>query len=255
VVDELVVPEQVVHAQLGQAEPSQEVRTELASAIAELASIVLAHESLELILGRLTAIAKRTVPGAYEVSVTMRDRDPVTAATTAEFATAVDECQYAAGYGPCLDALRFGETVVVEDQATETRWPQYSPRAAEVGVGSSVSVPLRVVDEHVGALNIYGDRPHAFGPDAVRAAEDLSVYAAIMLNNADLYYSATSLADQMSNAMTSRAVIEQAKGVLMAGRRCDADEAFGILVKLSQQTHRKLREVAQAIIDQIAAED
>jgi GAF domain-containing protein len=240
VVDELMVPEQTAPGQL-----------DLSGAIAELASIVLAHESLELVLGRLTAIAKRTVPGAFEVSVTMRDRNPVTAATTAEFACAVDEAQYEAGYGPCLDALRFGETVVVDNQLTETRWPEYSPRAAEAGVGSSVSVPLEVVDEHVAALNIYGDRPYAFGPEAIRAAEDLAIYAAIVLNNADLYYSATSLAEQMADAMSSRAVIEQAKGVLMAGRHCDADEAFAILVKLSQQTHRKLRAVAQAIIDQI----
>lgn len=243
VVDELIVPEQVVPGAI-----------DLSGAIAELASIVLAHESLELVLGRLTEITKRAVPGAYEVSVTMRDRNPVTAATTAEFACAVDEAQYDAGYGPCLDALRFGLTVVVDDQASETRWPEYSPRAAEVGVGSSVSVPLEVVDEHVAALNIYGARPHAFGPAAIKAAEDLAVYAAIMLNNADLYYGATSRAEQMTEAMSSRAVIEQAKGVLMAGRRCDADEAFAILVKLSQQTHRKLRDVAQAIIDQITAD-
>lgn len=230
-------------------------RIDLGQAVALLASIVLGHESFELVIERLTAVAKRAVPGAFEVSVTMRDRRPVTVAATDNFATAIDQAQYDAGYGPCLDALRAGRTVVVEDQSIETRWPQYSPRAVELGVGSSVSVPLRIADEHAAALNVYGDHAHAFTPEAVRATEDLAVYAAVVVNNADLYCTATSRAEQMSEAMASRAVIEQAKGVLMAGRRCSADEAFGILVKLSQETHRKLREIAQAIVDDISRPD
>jgi GAF domain-containing protein len=216
---------------------------------------VLAHESFELVMQRLTLITNRTVPGAFEVSITMRDRDPVTVASTAAFAVAVDECQYEAGYGPCLDALRLGTTVTVEDQAIEVRWPQYSPRAVEAGVGSSVSVPLQVADEHVAALNIYGDVPHAFTAQAVLVAEELAVYAGAVLNNADMYYTAASLAEQMTEAMGSRAVIEQAKGVLMAGRRCNADAAFDILVKLSQRSHQKLRVVAQSIIDHVSADE
>jgi GAF domain-containing protein len=228
-------------------------RLDLADAIAKLARITLASQTLEGVLESLTKITKQAIDGAYEVSVTIEGRDSVTAASTAAFANAVDESQYAAGYGPCLEALRTGETVVVEDQETETRWPRYSPEAAAAGVGSSVSVPLLIEDKHVAALNIYGEAPHAFSRDAVRMAEDLAVYAAVVINNADLYFGATSKAEQMTEAMASRAVIEQAKGVLMGGRRCDADEAFGILVKLSQQSHRKLRDVAQTIIDQISA--
>jgi len=73
----------------------------------------------------------------------------------------------------------------------------------------------------------------------------------VTLNNADLYFSATSLADQMTTAMQTRSVIEQAKGVIMGGRRCNAEEAFAVLVKVSQTSHRKLRDVAQSIIDEI----
>jgi GAF domain-containing protein len=230
----------------------EDEQMELGEAIASLARIVLANQEFETVLVRLTQVAKRTVAGAFEVSVTMEGRHPATVACTAEFAANVDESQYDAGYGPCLDALRYGKTVIVEDQATEKRWPEYSPDAAAAGVGSSVSVPLMVNDRHGAALNIYGADPGAFSPEAVRVAETLGVYAAVVLTNADLYFTATSLAEQMAEAMASRAVIEQAKGVLMGGRRCNAEEAFGILVKLSQQSHRKLRDVAQAVIDQIA---
>jgi GAF domain-containing protein len=224
--------------------------TPLSEAIAAMAGIVLG-ESFDDVLARLTEVTKRTVSGAYEVSVTMHERRPATAASTASFAERVDECQYDAGDGPCLEALRAGKTVVVDNQLTESRWPEYSGCAAEAGVRSSVSVPLMVQDRHIAALNIYGDQSEAFSQDAIEAAEALAVYAAVVLANADLYLTATSRAEQMAEAMASRAVIEQAKGVLMGGRRCSADEAFAVLVKLSQQSGRKLREVAQALVDQV----
>jgi GAF domain-containing protein len=223
---------------------------ELADAIAAMAGIVL-DESFDDVLARLTAVAKRAVPGAYEVSVTMHERRPATAASTSEFAIRIDNCQYQCGDGPCLEALRLGKTVVVADQAADSRWPAYAECAVAAGIGSSVSVPLMVDDRHIAALNIYGTRPDAFGQDAVDAAEALAIYAAVVLANADLYFTATSRAEQMNAAMESRAVIEQAKGVLMGARRCTAEEAFAILVKLSQQSGRKLRDVASALIDQI----
>jgi GAF domain-containing protein len=223
----------------------------LSDAVASLASIVLGHDSFEFVIERLTGVAKDSIPGAAEVSVTMRDRNPVTVAPTDSVASAADQAQYDAGHGPCLDALRTGQTVIVANQTVETRWPHYSSRAVELGVGSSVSVPLEIAGEHSAALNIYGDHPHAFTPSAARAAEELAVYAAVVVNNADLYYTATTRAEQMNDAMASRAVIEQAKGVLMGGRRCSADDAFAILVSLSQQSHRKLRDVAQSIIEGI----
>ena len=69
-----------------------------------------------------------------------------------------------------------------------------------------------------------------------------------MLNNAGLYFTATTRADQLAEALRSRAVIDQAKGILMGARRCTAEEAFDILVRLSQQSQRKLRDVAQALV-------
>jgi AmiR/NasT family two-component response regulator len=65
-----------------------------------------------------------------------------------------------------------------------------------------------------------------------------------------LYQAQGQMAEQLQSAMQSRAVIEQAKGILMGDRRCDAEQAFNILVKLSQDSNRKLREVAQAVVDQ-----
>jgi GAF domain-containing protein len=215
----------------------------------ELAGIALSGPSYDEVLQRATEVAKRVVPGAAEVSVTMENGRPVTVAFSGQLAADVDESQYDAGYGPCLDAIRLQQTVVVEDLASESRWPKYTPRALDAGVRSSVSVPLPVDGRHVGGFNVYGTEPHAFDEKAVTLAEELAGYAGIVLNNASLYFSAATQAEQMAEAMRSRAVIEQAKGILMGSRRCTADEAFSILVKLSQESGRKLHLVAQSLVD------
>jgi GAF domain-containing protein len=220
-----------------------------ADAVAELAGLLLADLSFDAVLDRAAGIAKRVVAGADEVSVTVQNGRPITAAFTGQLALGVDESQYQAGYGPCLDAIRLGQTILVEDQSTESRWPDYTPRAVEAGVSSSLSVPLSVDDRHGGAFNIYSLRPHAFDAVAVEQAQELAGYAAIVLNNAHLYFTATSHAEQMTDAMRSRAVIEQAKGILMGARHCSADEAFSALVELSQDTHVKLHAVAQTVVD------
>ncbi|MFL6136215.1 MAG: ANTAR domain-containing protein [Frankiaceae bacterium] len=219
-------------------------------ALRALASIVLGDMTLHAVLQRTCDVTAASVPGAQEVSVTLIEGDgPRTAAFSGERALAVDESQYAAGHGPCLDAARLRELILVEDLRGETRWPDYVPAALEAGVRASLSVPLQVDDGVIGALNIYSPEPRAFASDGINVALDLARYAGIVLTNADHFYRATTLAEQMRHAMQSRAVIEQAKGILMAQRQCSADEAFDILVRLSQQSHRKLREVAQALVD------
>src|SRR3954469_4729024 len=220
-------------------------------ALRDLASLVLGDNSFEAVLQRATVVAKGSIAGADDVSVTMttRDNSPTTVASSGRLAEAVDERQYAAGHGPCLDAMATGQTHLVSDLRQESRWPDYVPHAIEAGGASSLSVPLIVDGVSVGAFNAYSRKPHTFDEERVQQmTEDLAAYAGIVLNNAGLYFTATTRAEQMADAMRSRSVIEQAKGILMAGRRCSADEAFDILVRLSQQSHRKLREVAEALV-------
>jgi GAF domain-containing protein len=223
----------------------------LPEAIAGMAGIVLGHLPFDLVLERLTDVTKQTVTGAYAVSVTMHDRRPVTVAASSPFAEAIDEYQYEARSGPCLEALRSGQTVVVTDQNTETRWPGYSRRAAAAGVGSSVSVPLLIEHQHVAALNIYGHQTQAFTPHAIATAEQLAVYAAVVVSNADMYLSATARAEELVEAVAGRAVIEQAKGAVMADRHCTAADAFALLIELSHQSGRKLQAVAADLVGQI----
>jgi GAF domain-containing protein len=155
-------------------------------------------------------------------------------ASSGQLATDVDERQYAAGYGPCLDAVRLGEIVSVPDLAHETRWPDYVPRALEAGVAASVSVPLPIEDRHIGAMNIYTRQTEIFDDAAIETARTIAGFAAVALVNADRYQKSTTLANQLEEALQSRAVIDQAKGILIAQHHCTADEAFDMLVRLSQ---------------------
>jgi GAF domain-containing protein len=201
------------------------------------------------VLSRVAQLAQRTVPGADEVSVTMvRGSLAETAAYTGHLALTLDEWQYQRGTGPCLEAAAGHATVSVPDLADEPRWPDWARHAVAAGARSSLSVGLPIEEQVDGALNLYGVRDAAFDDDAVVLAETFAGYAAVALANASLYGVTAKLARQLQTAMASRAVIEQAKGIIMGSRRCSPDEAFAILTRISQDSNRKLRDVAAALV-------
>ena len=232
-------------------EPTEPARPiPMAEAVAKLSRLVLADETIESVLQKIAELAKDCVPGAAEVSVTLvRGDRPVTACYTGPLALDADEMQYHRGFGPCLDAARGGVLFRIDDMRAEERWPDYAAMVVRTGVLSSVSAPLPLQEDVIGALNVYGTKPHAFDEEAVAAIEVFAGHAAVALLNAHAYASSTQLAEQMREAMASRAVIEQAKGVLVAERRCSPEEAFEILVRLSQNSNRKLRDVAAALLE------
>jgi GAF domain-containing protein len=182
------------------------------------------------------------------------DDGPGTVASTDEFATELDERQYAAGWGPCLAAAESGQIVAVDEVASETNWPEFIKAANAVGLGSSLSVPLPVQQHITGALNVYSKTAHAFDTSDRRLARSFATHAALALAQAYNHTHAARQAETLQEAMRSRAVIEQAKGILMAARQCSDDEAFDVLVRLSQSQHRKLREVAADVVSRASAQ-
>ena len=228
---------------------------DLNEAFIHLGRIRYDEADLKTVLNHIAEVAKQTIPGTREVSVTLvQGSEAYTAAYTGELALKLDEWQYAQGRGPCLDAATTGTVLMVPDMAEETRWPDWAARARASGAGSSLSIGLPIQEALVGALNIYGAAPRAF--DAVtEPARTFAGHAAIALANAHLYDSTATLARQMQEAMHSRAVIEQAKGIIMVRRRCTAEEAFAILTHRSQDSNRKLRDVATTLAAQAAEAD
>ena len=233
---------------------TQQPQSDATHAFAELGRIDLATTAVQDVLTRVAELAKETIPGADEVSVTLlQNGEGATAAFTGELALNLDERQYDYGYGPCLDAAEDAVTLVIDDMATEDRWEPYTSQAAEHGAQSSVSVGLPVQQAVTGALNIYGRKPKAFDEESVTLARTFACYAAVALSNAQLYATTAQLAKQMEEAMESRAIIEQAKGVIAGQQACTPDEAFRLLSQHSQNHNRKLRDIAAEIVSQAAA--
>jgi GAF domain-containing protein len=216
----------------------------------DLSRVVLADRTLADVLGEVTTLAARAIPGAQSTSITLiRGDRPFTAAHHGEMALEADEIQYEQGYGPCMDAGRGGVVLRVDDMAAEQRWPDYAARVRRIGVRSSLSIPLPYQGTSIGALNNYSSEPAAFaGPESLEVSLEVAEAVAVAVANADAHDQLGEQAENMQRAMQSRAVIEQAKGVLMAQRRIDADQAFEVLREASQRYNRKLRDIATGIV-------
>jgi GAF domain-containing protein len=222
-------------------------------AFAQLGRIVLGDQPLPAILEQIVHIARKVLPVPTEASITLiAGETPSTVAFTNETAIALDERQYEDERGPCLDAAASGTMIGIPEVVTETRWPKFAAAAAERGVFSTLSVPLPVQREMTGALNFYASEPAAFNDETTELAQTFAAHAAVAAANAHLYETTAVLAEQMKHAMATRAVIEQAKGIIMRDRHCTPDEAFDALVRLSQESHLKLRDVAQRLVDHVA---
>ena len=220
--------------------------------ISELFTVLLPDTPLTDLLDRVTALAARTVGNCTVAGITLAQSGrPQTPVYTDERAPKVDQVQYEHDSGPCLDALREGKVVNISDTATETRWREFCDAAVAAGLRSTLSVPIDVSgsrSEVLGALNLYSETPDAFDDDAVAATESFAHQAAIVIANAQAYWGAKELSDQLQFALESRAVIEQAKGILMGREGVTAEKAFEILVRASQRENRKLRELAADVV-------
>jgi GAF domain-containing protein len=230
--------------------------TQPQDAFAELAKITLADHTLDRVMQKVALLTKSTLALNGEVSVTIVQRGrPSTVASTGALATDLDERQYDRGYGPCLDSIDGGEPLMVKDMDTDQRWPDWARSASRAGAGSSLSIPVPLQREVSAALNIYSTDRDAFDDDAVDLASTFAAHAGVALANMHLYQAQGQVGEQLQTAMQSRAVIEQAKGILIGQRRCTPAEAFDILVQLSQDTNRKLRDVAKALVARAVAGD
>jgi GAF domain-containing protein len=215
-----------------------------------LARVVLTPDrKVSDVLTEITGIARRAMPGTDAASITLiRGDEPFTAAYDGKMALDADELQYARGYGPCVDAGRAGQVFLIDDMRTEQRWPDYAQHAAANGALSSLSIPLPFQGATIGALNTYAGRPHAFGERDVVLGEEVAAWVAVAIGRADAAVRTSEDLAHLRIAMTSRAVIEQAKGILMERHKVTEDQAFTILTHTSQRTNTKLRDVAAELV-------
>ena len=219
------------------------VRQDLTQAMADLARRLQRQTDPQSVMHIIVSSVVGTIPGAEDATVGLvQNRQRVlSAAFTSDRARRFDELQQETRQGPSLDAMYQQQTVRVDDLATDPRWPELARRAAEeLGVASMLSIQLFVRANDLGALNLLASRPNAFTDESERTALVFATHAAIALADAqDLNHVAT--------ALTSRDVISQAKGILMERYKITAPMAFALLAKTSQETNRKLYDVAETL--------
>jgi hypothetical protein len=167
-------------------------------------------------------------------------------------AARVDQLQYVSDQGPCLDALRHGVVIQVDDLRHEVRWDSYRPRAMTHGVRSSLSLPLTVEGEVLGALNLYSATPSVFGGSHRESAEAFADKSAAALTVSLRHVRQARVQNQLADAMVSSSVIDHSIGILMAQQRCTATVAFDILRKASQNRNRKLRDIAAELVTTVS---
>jgi GAF domain-containing protein len=214
-----------------------------------LARVVLIDRELVDVLGEITEIGRQTIPRAEAASVTLvKGEKADTAAYRGRMAIDAEQLQYEQGHGPCLDAGRAGLVFVVPDMRTEQRWPDYAAQVVELGVLSSLSVPLPFQESTIGALNLYSSRAGAFDEDDVARGEEVASFLAVAVANAQHSSRTLEEAADMRRAMTSRATIEQAKGILMERLKVTAELAFTELTRASQRADVTLRDVADHLV-------
>ena len=218
-------------------------------ALEHLGRLALREHTMQSLLQSVADLAKQVMPGNPETSVLLLVNDKATTVVyTGQLAMDCDESQYGHGHGPCLHAASTGELTEIADARTETRWPDYMQSAVQHGALGSLSVPLPISEGISGALNIYVREPHAFDDDSRSVASRFAPSAAVAAANMNAYEGARDMAQNLQRALDSRAVIDQAKGILMERYRFTADQAFQALARASMQTNTKVRDVADNLV-------
>jgi PAS domain-containing protein len=221
----------------------------LPQALAGLAALTSAVESVEDLLRHAAPLVQTGLGGGVVVSIILGPPDvPTALASTGEVASAIDGAQMRAGEGPCVTAFEEAVPVVSQDVRHDPRWPRLRPLVPPE-VHAAVTVPLEVGQRRVGALNVYRTSPEP-AADLVEAVELAAATVAAGIYELDLRGNLQKTARDMEAALASRAVIDQAKGIVMAHRGYSAEQAFEYLVQLSSTQEKKLRVVAQELVNQ-----
>jgi GAF domain-containing protein len=226
----------------------------LNESLAAVCRFFVGDSTFEETLQRVTDLSVDAIDGADLAGLTMiSEGRKRTAVYTDELAPEIDRSQYETDDGPCIEAFETGQVQTIESTLENGRWPEFREGAAKHGIHSALSIPMMVDRKTVGAMNLFSRREHAFTEQDHEFGLLFASQAAIVLANTQAYWDAHQLTLRLSEAMSSRSVIEQAKGMLMAAQGCDEDEAFELLVHASQRENVKVRDLAQRIVDEAVA--
>jgi GAF domain-containing protein len=216
--------------------------------------LLLGTEGIEPFLAEVARWAAGTVGSAHSCGLTVSAtaRTPRMGATSDELAQRMDAVQYDVEDGPCLTCLRDGIIVRVGDLGMDSRWPAFAARGRQEGVGASLSVPMLVGDHVAGAVNLYATKRYSLNEEDLGRARHFADQAAGAVALAVRLAEREEKAKNLEIALTSRSTIDQALGIVMAQAHISAEEAFQVLRARSQHRNIKIRDVAAAVIAELA---
>lgn len=211
--------------------------------------MLFAAGSVDTTLQQVVDLAALTIEGCDFAGIFFREVGTTSTWVHTDSAVAeIDALQLRLGEGPCFDAIAEGSTCYAEDLDDDVRWPSFAREAMDRGVRSVLTLHLSA-NAMPGALNLYAKYPRAFGVIDRGKAVILASLAGIAISSAQEHADEKRQIDNLAAALASREIIGQAQGILMERERVAADEAFDILRRASQHLNRKLKEVAQDLVD------
>lgn len=196
------------------------------------------------VLAELTQNAVRLLPAVEHAGITESSKGRVTTrSATGPIPVQLDELQGLVGGGPCLHAARHEDVVRVDDVESEVRWPEYARAAMQsTPVRSVLSLALVSDSRAKTALNVYAEKPNAFDVGITEAAQMYTSYAGVA-------WTLARRDEQFHQALTSRDIIGQAKGMIMERFSIDAAQAFDLLKRLSQSSNTPVATVAAELVE------
>ncbi|MFH8883586.1 GAF and ANTAR domain-containing protein [Streptomyces californicus] len=219
----------------------------------DLVSLLLDTDTLDDFLEALARAALLMSPGADGCGVTLeRQGRPLTVASAGVSAPPLDEAQYGQDDGPCLEALREGHEVSVGDMREENRWNGYPAFAVASGTLSSLSLPVAAHSHTAGALNLYSPKENGFADIDLGALRALAAQVTGAVALAQRLADTRTFTEDLEAALQSRAVIDQAAGIVMQQRRCTSEEALRILRTASQHRNVKLRDLCTQLVASVS---
>lgn len=233
--------------QLGEADHALRV----AGTFSELARLEAATDEVEATNGLAATLAGVIAPAA-DVSVTVGPPvSPRGIDSNSQRGQQYDGLQMQAGEGPCQSAWDSREMVLSSDLSEDPRWPEFTALAEPTGLASVLALPVHAGGEVVGVINAYSTEREAFAKVDIALAELAAYTVGQVFRRIEHTRQLQELVTNLRQALSSRSVIEQAKGVLMARHGYDADTAFLALSELSQRENVKVRDLAQLIADDV----
>jgi GAF domain-containing protein len=230
--------------------------TDLHAGLTGIAGIIAGGRGVDELLGDVAEYAVRAIPGVDGASVTLIDMSgpmprPHGWTATAPFAREIDVVQYERfDEGPCITCMQTLRPTVSGSLGSDSRWPHFGGRVARMGVHSVLALPLVIDTQVIGAINAYSYARDVFGDHAVQLGAQFAGPAAVSVYNAKLLTEARRRAEELQQALASRAVIDQAIGILRSRSGGSSEDAFDRLTRMSQTENLKLRVVAERLVDE-----